>query len=756
MINKKNSNRGGALLSVVIVMAIAGVLGALAISIAYTNYTMKIVDKKSKDNFYSAEKVLEEICVGLEKVASDEYKIAYTEVMSQYSPDKESEEMENEFKNLFVVNMISKLQVSGDSTKYVVGDRTNNTGLYKYVKNTYEGVTYTIKSSDNKIDALEDGLALRNVNVTYQDGNYYNDITTDIKISIPEVHFSKVSAMPEIAEFIYIAEGGIALQGASVTYPTVGVNLIGKAYSGVDENGTSITGGSGAVFNADNAESVLVVSKGDILLEGNSLFQTNIKTALWTDSITTKSAVKNDSNQLLATSNTIKLSGRIYVNDDTTLNGYQDSLILSGQYYGFSNNDQDASGSSAIIVNGKDIQINMSNLDTLVLAGTSFVGTKNSSYTVGQQTHTTNQDILMGDSVAIKSNQLAYLVPTQCAGITSNPMTHAQYEALPEDWKTQALNTHLSMIRGTLASYGEVDIVPVFEQNRQDGGTVYLYLSFADSETAAKYFMDYYKVNKTSVDKYLNSYLEGFSFTSATQSSTRIVTQGNYLVPVTGNNEAQYVTSTGDAAFNVQELTNYESSFSALCKKLITNESALTSTERNGTVYENLVDESQIDTFFGYCATNKIANTNITYSTPTGMKKAVFDGEVKVYIVDNNEQNSTAYQVEGSSGVVIATGDVTVSGNWDGLIICGGKLTKIGTRGNLVHNPEAVGKAMQMGWAVNVTITDDEGNSLPAVENHKVINFFRSGSSYLTGTFGDKVALTDVRNIISYENYKSE
>ena len=37
MIYKKNSNRGGALLSVVIVMAIAGILGALAISIAYTN-----------------------------------------------------------------------------------------------------------------------------------------------------------------------------------------------------------------------------------------------------------------------------------------------------------------------------------------------------------------------------------------------------------------------------------------------------------------------------------------------------------------------------------------------------------------------------------------------------------------------------------------------------------------------------------------------------------------------------------------------
>ena len=123
MNNKKNSNRGGALLSVVIVMAIAGILGALAISIAYTNFTMKVVDKKSKDNFYSAEKVLEEICVGLEKEASDQYKIAYTEVMSEYNPNKEIEDMEAEFKNLFVVNLISEIQITNNSSKYKVGTK---------------------------------------------------------------------------------------------------------------------------------------------------------------------------------------------------------------------------------------------------------------------------------------------------------------------------------------------------------------------------------------------------------------------------------------------------------------------------------------------------------------------------------------------------------------------------------------------------------------------------------------------------------
>ena len=55
---KANSNRGGALLSVIIAMTVVGILGALVLSNSYTNFQMKQIDKKSKDNFHSAESVL--------------------------------------------------------------------------------------------------------------------------------------------------------------------------------------------------------------------------------------------------------------------------------------------------------------------------------------------------------------------------------------------------------------------------------------------------------------------------------------------------------------------------------------------------------------------------------------------------------------------------------------------------------------------------------------------------------------------------
>ena len=771
MINKKNSNRGGALLSVVIVMAIAGILGALAISIAYTNFTMKVIDKKSKDNFYSAEKILEEICVGLEALVSEEYTNAYTEVMENYSADTKSEDMENAFKNAFVINMVTNLQEDNDSSLYKIGTQADQKGLYGFIKNAYG--TYSITTTDeneNLLHTLDNGLALRNVRVTYKDGNFYNEITTDIIINIPTAHFSKVSAMPEISEFSFIAEGGVDVGG------NVAAKLIGKAYSGAN-----ISLESGAAFDATDTKSVLLVSKGEVYLGGNATFTTGEKTALWTESIATK-PLKGLADPSAV--NKITLNGRAYVNDDTTLNAYGDELTLAGQYYGYSNEDSDASASSAIIINGKQTQVDMSNLDTLVLAGTSYVSTsyENTEYTSYKVEengvnveYKTEQNVLMGDSIAIKSNQIAYLVPVECDGIVSNPMTHAQYKALtapdangnPSTWEEDALDTYLTSIKGKISSYGNVKITPVFVPNKNDGGTVYLYLDFESSEVASEYFMDYYTVNKKVYDNYLRTYLNLFKFDS--NDTARIVTRGNKLVPVeiienenTVNEKTVYTANiaggTGNVSDSAQELTNYEQTFTALCTKLITDKSSLKPEEKTETVYSNLVDEATIEDFLRYLEDEEIVIKNIgTELNPVdsiekdldnpNMREAIFNGDVNVYIVDNDVSANSEYKVSNGKGILIATGDVELKGRWEGLIICGGKLT-VAAAGKLEHNPEVVGTAMQMTW--------DHKVSDKKTETFKVLNFFKSGSEYATGSFDKNADKTDVRNCISYENYKAE
>ena len=761
MNRKPNSNRGGALLSVIIVMAIVGILGALVMSMAYTNFKMKVVDRKSKNNFYSAEKVLEEVCTGLEVEASKQYESAYEYVMSRYN-GKEStiEGMEKDFNTMFVVKMVDVVKNGTDSEHY------NITTLKSYVKDMTESVDgksgFTVGTTDltantNVIETLADGLCLRNVNVTYKDGDYFNTITTDIKITTPQVGFAMISTMPEIADYSFIAEGGISVLSGNT-------KVNGKSYAGLgltqpNANEVSISIASGTTFDVTGAKATLVVSKGEIMLNGNSTFTTGSGTSLWAESLTAGS-----------NGNKLSLQGRTYIKDDTTLDGASNSLVLSGQYYGYGNDgDINADGNSAIIINGHQSVLDMSNLNSLVLAGTSFVSTKQETYDQlkdenGQALPSglNTDDILMGDSVAIKTNQLIYLVPTECEGITTNPMTYAQYKSLisTTDWEARILKSQLRNTRRTLASYGQdkVGVTPVF--TNRNGGVVYLYLDFADAAVASEYFMDYYLQNKDQMHSYLNNYLANIKIND---SMSRIVTRGNYLVPLP-ENKVGYSGSTGDVVLSAQEQTNYESSFEALCTKLITNKAALVQSDQadkneiGKTVYENLIDDQKITEFVNNVK-NAVSVTGATYNA-TSNSVVMSTGEDSYVIVVDNKSGvpfSLNSSYENKKGIILATGDVnmtsTTLSSWEGLVICGGKLTiQQGTK-TMTANSDVVGKAMMASCELTIT---NAANGTSTTKNYTVVNFFKSGKNYTLGADEENNSKNDIRNNITFENYKSE
>lgn len=741
-----SSNRGGALLSVIVVMAVVGILGALVLSMSYTNFRMKVIDRNSTNNFYTAEKVLEEVCTGLSAKASTEYKNAYTYVMGRYSKHKTIESMRDEFGTMFVVNMVAAIQ--GESNNFYDVSK-----LQDCVKDVYPGA-YTIGTTatgKNEIETLEDGLCLRNVKVTYEEKSYYNSITTDIKIKIPEVAFSIISTMPEIAEYSFISEGGVKVG------TTGNLVLNGKAYAGTGEDSTenvSIFLASGSKFDATGSYASQIVSKGEIVVggtvenetdgtkvAGNSEFTIGTRTSLWAQSVLGQGS-----------GNTLNLVGRSYIQDDTTLSGVSNELKLGGQYYGYSNDgDISADGNSAIIINGQDTTLDMSALDSLVLAGTAFVGTAGDLYDTLRDSSgnplpadLNMDDILMGDSIAIKSNQLAYMVPTECEGIASNPMTYNQYEKLisNNNWENDILRTPLRTIGRSLVSYGvnEIQITPVF--TNRSGGAVYLYLTFSDANIASKYFMDYYGANTSKVQKYLKDYVTTFKFNN---SMSRVVTQGNYLVPL--ENGKKYTSNTGDVAMFAQELTNYASSFEALCTKLITNKSSLNQeTEVGHTVFYNLIDEEKIEEFI---AAAKSAGTNPKMEYTAATNSAVFnDGEEFVAIVVDNK-GKTAYKPnsEHKKGIILATGDVDLSSistsGWQGLVICGGKL--YAGMGGLTLNADAdaIGKSMMLSCEIDET-------------TYTFLNFFKSGSNYSIGDTETGKDMSDIRNCLSFENYKSE
>ena len=776
--NKADSNRGGALLSVIIAMTVVGILGTLVLSISYTNFRMKQIDKKSKDNFYSAEAVLDEIVVGLQQEVSDQYKAAYTTVMENYGNYDTAAEMSEDFNTEFVLNMVSVLQVSAsDSGHYnidVISDLVNPANYPSTDSFTVSGVvTDTVTDGagnvtniyDNRLETLQDGLSIRNLVVTYVNNGYINTITTDIKISTPALEFATISTMPEIADYSMIAQDGMATEtGAHYS-------LQGKVFAG-----TCIDLAAGSLLDANNAAATLLVTEGDVSVVGNSTFNTATGTSLWAKSVTA-SALSGAT----VANNEILLLGRTYIKDDTTLNGSGNTLKRGGQYYGYSNNDANASESSAVIVNGSGTTLDMSDLKTLVVAGTSFVATEGMAAEGNNNAAAMNSaDVLMGDSVAVKGNQIAYLVSTECKGITSNPMSYTQYSSLITNplWKEEALGTVLTTLRRSLASYGSIDIQPVY--TARDGGTVYLYLSFSDADVASKYFMDYYGGNGgTKIKNYLNRYVSSFSFNDA--GMNRLVTQGNYLVEES-TDIATYMGNTGDVATSAQELSNYQSSYEALCAKLVENKSSLTSTELTQTVYQNLIDQNgaqtgKLDSFLVACKNNSVAkwSDNIAYTTLTSdastievatiwanaADKASGTG-VRCIIVDNDDAADKAYSIPaGGSGIIIATGDVDISGGaavaWNGLVISNGKIVLYGGSDtnviSLRADANATSKAMQ--YVCSVGAESVEAASTEQI--FSVMNFFIGGSEFSVGDSSNAAgAKVDVRDCLSFENWKSE
>ena len=58
---RKTDNKGSALVVVIIAMAFIGILASVLMYMSLLNYQMKVNNLKAKDNFYSAETVLDEI-----------------------------------------------------------------------------------------------------------------------------------------------------------------------------------------------------------------------------------------------------------------------------------------------------------------------------------------------------------------------------------------------------------------------------------------------------------------------------------------------------------------------------------------------------------------------------------------------------------------------------------------------------------------------------------------------------------------------
>lgn len=167
--------------------------------------------------------------------------------------------------------------------------------------------------------------------------------------------------------------------------------------------------------------------------------------------------------------------------------------------------------------------------------------------------------------------------------------------------------------------------------------------------------------------------------------------------------------------------------YAALCSKLSTNYSGLTEAELRRDVYENLILQSAVE------------NIGVTEYELNGMS---------ALIGDNNDEGDVSVKV-GSNvpgreacKLVIVTGDVEVSGSFEGLIIAGGEVkVSAGTGVTLNADNPSVTKLLQH--------RPESLGGLTLMET-----YFVDGAKYvMRGNSLNDSAYVNLDKVISYMNW---
>ena len=788
---KRQQNQGFSLFTVLIAVSFVGILGLLVLYIALANFNMKVTDLKGKDSFYTAERALEEIRTGLQEDVGNAMSKAYTQVLESYNVENRSQDSsmdrqrQSEFQDCFITELMRTLRVSKtedniynmerlrgyvdleyDESKesLIITNPAGSAPLMKAVKNVG-------KNTENN------GVLLKNLKVIYVDEKGRAAIIcTDIRLLVPEVQFPTPSTLPDLMNMIVVADKGIVCEGTEST-PT---SINGSIYAGnlpsalAADSETSIKVIPGASLNVESGDKV--VCKGEISVGLNSTFTSAESVNLWARGLNADS-VQN-----------VSLSGSTYFADDLTVTGKNNNVKISGNYYGYGSYESATSDdcvakdqyeksgltgaalSSAIVINGKNTTLDLSDTQKLMIAGRNYIA----SSKVKANNRSNTNDVATGESLTVKGTQLAYLVPKEVLGASGNPLTYDAYLALLNRAEDISVNWDAAVEAWggrTLRDIGVDSEKPVQTVFYNDG-FVYFYLNFTDAQKSADFMQMYYQNNptvKANMDKYLSFYFggedSGITVKDA-DSYLRYITNGNALsysgADAQGN--MQQATSVNPGEKILQEQVGYQNSWYALNRKMITSYDLLNKavkedgegkthdeTDGDRSVYDNLVNEQKMIDYI---------DDNVMDST----KKYVFtasveDGGLTAIMYDNGESgvNQTLKISQSDADklrLVVCTGDVEIEAGvkFQGIIMAKGTIT-LRAGAQLESAPLEAARVFQAQMR-----SYGDGTSI------KPQDFFWEGDKYVLGnssSSGKKDTLNgsdtySIADCVTYENWKKE
>ncbi len=436
-----NDNRGSTLITVIVAIAFVTILTTIILGTTAVNVRMKGIDRRTKDDFYYAEKSLNDIYTGLgqalAKDAADQYEAVFKELGNDVDGFdlNMAENAEIKFRRAFMSD--AHTTISG----ITAGD------LEEYILDTSKGHVESIgaveyQTKDGGATTADDAyrVVLKDVQVYVEDtGGFRSTITTDIVINVPTVDFLGTNA--DVSDYGIIANEGLYIVGGSS-----GCEISGNVYAGVHQTATTedskykevsddyskaspVYGGINIRDGKATFDGNYIISKGDINLSGtnpqikvNSSAGDNLANLWFTSlrTITNKpggggAQISNDP----ATVPAIDINANVFALNDMALNADKSGAVIKGNYYGYNEGGltnilQRKTGrldgeNSAIIINGTKAYLDMKDINNFVLMGKAYIDFTSDTST--DTSLTTTQVVPTAESVALKTNQQLYLVP---------------------------------------------------------------------------------------------------------------------------------------------------------------------------------------------------------------------------------------------------------------------------------------------------------------------------------------------------------
>lgn len=580
-------------------------------------------------------------------------------------------------------------------------------------------------------------MVIKNLVIDFKnDAGYRSSIETDIQLNVPDFKFEGSTTLDAASEFLTVSDGQLVLSnfsGAATDVPAdtvtnkhrldntynYNINMDGNIYAG-DIQDTAMNSvysqhtpsvlvedKVSAHFNFEKfiTRENLVLSRGSkVTLAGPQIDAggTTVDTSggdAYVKNILVVPGGSDTSVSVDAGKGTyLDLNANMYVENDLDIRDTGSTVRLGGNYYGYSYNMNNEQGvvskadlSSAILINGFNTTIDtMPGLGNLILAGRAFVSRKG---TPDDYKGVETTDIMMGESMAVKSNQLAYLVPEKFVKLQHNPLTaiECQDEGLAFTDVTALVNVS-DLLASDIGKY--LNNTKPVTGNYGIGGYVYLYLNFKDDYNANLYFRHFYLNSDESDEMDAKTMNErALSYISDRQSGGVKLSPALYYIA--GNIVQNYYESVDSRGADRQSDTYYDASGKPAQALLdagrsygMTYVNMQTTLTGNGAatkmrLSENgggakVVDETLID-FDG--PDTEVTETDDRREPKTNarciLKNSGFS--VTTGLLNGAGQTEDGLPI----GLIVSKGDVSVETPCAGLIIAGGnvdfKATSLGT-----------------------------------------------------------------------------